>query len=761
MSNARRFPLDELTLRPGTYFNPQTEILIVVDDSPEVDHEIFETRRVRQRRLGADRRGRAAGRKQARRSRRALPAHPPAGQQAARLRMTTSTRTTTTRTTKTTTTSSTASTTLELDRGVTPQPLSCRDGLLSWRRRRRARGRAVEARARALRSAAVARRGDRLRLVQPGELQVERQRRTAQAAQRRARLRRRWRRSALSARRRSSGPGCPCRRPRAPSAPSSRAPRSPPADSSAAATPPPRPSAAARARELAARRRGSAPRPVRRSMCVVCSPACRRCRRSCGSTSHSPGFDAERGERRAGCRRARRHAWPARSPAEAALTVRRGRRERTRRRARCTAARRSRSAPAGSVRARRRASADLQRESRQPRRPEALERAPAGPAGQAWAAAGAPADPSASSAKARSMRPLSIGLCELERLAQQHLRARASRRAPAAAASPRASPSRAAQARGPTSGATAAARRATTQLRAAMMCSGRVLSRKRRSGCKEPLQPAAAVERSISAVRASRLLALALGVLAVGAGHLRACPRRARDLEPTGARAPSAASRRPATAPPSAPHCRRCSAAARSPTAVYGQDYATYVAAKRLAGQAERHARRRTRRRARQRPGDRSRRRVHPLAAARAVPHARTQPPVVDERTAARQRTSGSAFPRASWCGSTTPARASRSSGWPPSARPTATTSPATKTPTCASSRAKRSRSATKRAGGIAWEYLFRFDGGAPPWTSGLSQGTALQVLARAWSRFNEPAYLTAAQQALGIFQTAAPVACA
>ena len=43
MSDARRFQLDELTIRPGTYFNPQTEILIVVDDSPEVDHEIFET----------------------------------------------------------------------------------------------------------------------------------------------------------------------------------------------------------------------------------------------------------------------------------------------------------------------------------------------------------------------------------------------------------------------------------------------------------------------------------------------------------------------------------------------------------------------------------------------------------------------------------------------------------------------------------------------------------------------------------------------
>jgi hypothetical protein len=64
---------------------------------------------------------------------------------------------------------------------------------------------------------------------------------------------------------------------------------------------------------------------------------------------------------------------------------------------------------------------------------------------------------------------------------------------------------------------------------------------------------------------------------------------------------------------------------------------------------------------------------------------------------------------------------------------------------------------ATQRAGGIAWEYLFRFDGGTPPWTSGLSQGTALQVLSRAWLRFKEPADLTAAQQALGIFKTAPP----
>lgn len=41
MPDPRRFELDELVNRPGTYFNPQTEILIVVDDSPELDAEIF------------------------------------------------------------------------------------------------------------------------------------------------------------------------------------------------------------------------------------------------------------------------------------------------------------------------------------------------------------------------------------------------------------------------------------------------------------------------------------------------------------------------------------------------------------------------------------------------------------------------------------------------------------------------------------------------------------------------------------------------
>jgi hypothetical protein len=41
MADARRFELDDLLIRPGTYFNPQTEVLVVVDDSPDLDSEIF------------------------------------------------------------------------------------------------------------------------------------------------------------------------------------------------------------------------------------------------------------------------------------------------------------------------------------------------------------------------------------------------------------------------------------------------------------------------------------------------------------------------------------------------------------------------------------------------------------------------------------------------------------------------------------------------------------------------------------------------
>jgi hypothetical protein len=41
MADQRRFELDDLLLRPGCYLNPQTEVMVVVDDSPSIDGEIF------------------------------------------------------------------------------------------------------------------------------------------------------------------------------------------------------------------------------------------------------------------------------------------------------------------------------------------------------------------------------------------------------------------------------------------------------------------------------------------------------------------------------------------------------------------------------------------------------------------------------------------------------------------------------------------------------------------------------------------------
>jgi hypothetical protein len=43
MPDPRRVELDELVNRPGTYFHPRTEILVVVDDSAALDAEIFES----------------------------------------------------------------------------------------------------------------------------------------------------------------------------------------------------------------------------------------------------------------------------------------------------------------------------------------------------------------------------------------------------------------------------------------------------------------------------------------------------------------------------------------------------------------------------------------------------------------------------------------------------------------------------------------------------------------------------------------------
>ncbi len=41
MADPRQFEVDEILNRPGSYFNPQTEVLLIVDDSPELDAEIF------------------------------------------------------------------------------------------------------------------------------------------------------------------------------------------------------------------------------------------------------------------------------------------------------------------------------------------------------------------------------------------------------------------------------------------------------------------------------------------------------------------------------------------------------------------------------------------------------------------------------------------------------------------------------------------------------------------------------------------------
>jgi hypothetical protein len=41
MADDRRFELDDILVRPGTYFNPQTEVMVVVDDSASIDREIF------------------------------------------------------------------------------------------------------------------------------------------------------------------------------------------------------------------------------------------------------------------------------------------------------------------------------------------------------------------------------------------------------------------------------------------------------------------------------------------------------------------------------------------------------------------------------------------------------------------------------------------------------------------------------------------------------------------------------------------------
>jgi hypothetical protein len=64
---------------------------------------------------------------------------------------------------------------------------------------------------------------------------------------------------------------------------------------------------------------------------------------------------------------------------------------------------------------------------------------------------------------------------------------------------------------------------------------------------------------------------------------------------------------------------------------------------------------------------------------------------------------------------------------------------------------------AADRGGFPAWEYYFQFGGGRPPWTSSISQGTAVQSLARAGKLLGDPALTGAALRGLGAFEQAPP----
>jgi hypothetical protein len=64
---------------------------------------------------------------------------------------------------------------------------------------------------------------------------------------------------------------------------------------------------------------------------------------------------------------------------------------------------------------------------------------------------------------------------------------------------------------------------------------------------------------------------------------------------------------------------------------------------------------------------------------------------------------------------------------------------------------------ASDRNGALAFEYFFEFGGGEPPWTSGLSQATALQALARATDLTGDPKYRDVAMRGLGVFDQPPP----
>ncbi len=66
-------------------------------------------------------------------------------------------------------------------------------------------------------------------------------------------------------------------------------------------------------------------------------------------------------------------------------------------------------------------------------------------------------------------------------------------------------------------------------------------------------------------------------------------------------------------------------------------------------------------------------------------------------------------------------------------------------------------RLAARRSGFTAWEYYVDFDGGLPPWSSGIAQGTAIQAFTRGSQVYRNPAYRVTAGEAVGAFAREPP----
>lgn len=63
----------------------------------------------------------------------------------------------------------------------------------------------------------------------------------------------------------------------------------------------------------------------------------------------------------------------------------------------------------------------------------------------------------------------------------------------------------------------------------------------------------------------------------------------------------------------------------------------------------------------------------------------------------------------------------------------------------------------SERGGFLAWEYLFEFGGGTPPWISAMTQATGAQALARGRRVLGDRRYGMAARRALGAFEQPPP----